>query len=367
MAATQDSRVFFDIAIGGRPTGRIVMKLYTEELPKTTDNFRALCTGERGSGKAGIPLHYKGSKFHRCIRNFMLQGGDFTRGDGTGGESIYGEKFADEAFPFKHDKPFLLSMANAGKDTNGSQFFITTTETPHLDGKHVVFGEVIKGKGVVRTIEAVKTDAGDRPEQEVIITECGLYDAAAASQSSAHADPADPYEDFPEDQEGDRSGMAMFEAAKALKQLGNNAFKAGDLERGLTKYAKALRYLLDVSPDDAHAVKQELRILRVSLHLNSALLHLKLKQYREAITSATHVLDGSPQPEVTEADRTKALYRRGVARSHARDELGALEDLEKASAIAPQDPEVRRELTRVKKLVAERKQREKAAYSKMFA
>jgi peptidylprolyl isomerase len=165
-------RVFFDMTVGGEAAGRIVFELFTDTTPKTCENFRALCTGEKGEGKMGKPLHYKGSTFHRCIKNFMLQGGDFTAGNGTGGESIYGAKFADENFKCKHDQPFLLSMANAGPGTNGSQFFITTTETPHLDGKHVVFGRVVEGIDLVKTIENMEME-GSAPKEPIVIADCG--------------------------------------------------------------------------------------------------------------------------------------------------------------------------------------------------
>lgn len=170
--ANQRHHTFFDIAIDGAPAGRITFQLFNDIVPITAENFRALCTGEKGVGNSGKPLHYKGTIFHRVIPSFMLQGGDFTRFNGTGGESIYGNKFADENFTVKHNKPGLLSMANAGPGTNGSQFFITTVPCSWLDGKHVVFGQVVDGMDLVKTIEGFGSRTG-ATSKKISIINCG--------------------------------------------------------------------------------------------------------------------------------------------------------------------------------------------------
>jgi cyclophilin family peptidyl-prolyl cis-trans isomerase len=167
--------VFFDISIGGQPAGKIEMELFHRDVPETAENFRCLCTGEEGTTDEGALLHYKGSRIHRVIPEFMLQGGDFTRGNGTGGRSIYdGDKFKDEprGLQMRHTKPGLLSMANAGPNSNGSQFFITTVPTPWLDGKHVIFGMVTSGMDVVKAIEALGSESG-QPAKEIKIEMCG--------------------------------------------------------------------------------------------------------------------------------------------------------------------------------------------------
>ena len=165
---TVTQKVFFDVEIDDQPAGRIVFGLFGNTVPKTAGNFAALTTGEAGVGNSKKPLHYKGSHFHRIIPGFMAQGGDFTNGNGTGGESIYGTKFPDENFTLKHTKPYLLSMANAGPNTNGSQFFITFAATPWLDGRHTVFGEVLEGFDVVTKLEKIGSGSGTTSKKAII-------------------------------------------------------------------------------------------------------------------------------------------------------------------------------------------------------
>ncbi|KAK2068288.1 hypothetical protein P8C59_002934 [Phyllachora maydis] len=361
------SRVFFDITVGGRPAGRVVFELYNDVVPKTAENFRCLCTGEKGMGKSGKPLHYKGSLFHRVIKGFMIQGGDFTAGNGTGGEPIYGEKFEDESFEYKHEKPFLLSMANAGPGTNGSQFFITTVPTPHLDNKHVVFGHVISGKSVVRQVENLAV-SGEKPTRAAVIADCGeLSPSEAVGADVKQADQfGDEHEDFPED-EGEQplSASKILKVATDCKEYGNKAFKAGDYGMALDKYQKGLRYLnedpdLEKEPSDT---KQKMDALRVSLNGNAALMNLKLEAWADCVRAADSAL---ATPSIEDKDKAKALYRKGFALVRLKDEDSATEVLEQAKALAPEDKAIASELAAVKKAAAARLAKEKAAYKKFF-
>ncbi|KAK4195008.1 cyclophilin-like domain-containing protein [Triangularia verruculosa] len=364
------SRVFFDVTIGGKPAGRITFELYNDIVPKTAENFRALCTGENGIGKAGKPLHYKGSLFHRIIKQFMIQGGDFTAGNGTGGESIYGAKFEDENFELKHDRPFLLSMANAGPGTNGSQFFITTVPTPHLDGKHVVFGEVLSGKSVVRQLENLTTQS-DKPSKDAIIADCGeLSGSEAVTADTKTADAyGDEYEDFPEDQvSGDEtlSASQIVKIASDCKEFGNKAFKAGDLSVALDKYQKGLRYLnedpdLDNEPEET---KKQFSALRISLNTNAALMNIKLEAWDDTVRSADGALAVAG---ISGKEKAKALYHRGRAQLRLKDEDAALESLGEAQKVDPENAAVAKELAEVKKAAAARRAKEKAAYKKFFS
>ncbi|KAI0314682.1 cyclophilin-like domain-containing protein [Amylostereum chailletii] len=362
---------YFDIAIGDKPLGRVVFSLYADLVPKTAENFRALCTGEKGVGASGKPLCYKDSGFHRIIKSFMIQGGDFTAGNGTGGESIYGEKFEDEASPAKHTRPFLLSMANAGPNTNGSQFFVTTVPTPHLDGKHVVFGEVIRGKSIVREIENFPTASGDAPTSPITITACGQLDPSDPSLALPTVDPSDPtadiYEDYPDDDPHDvQQPPVALAAASTLRARGAAHFKAGEHALALRAWRKALRYA-DVHPvlpeDVEEEVKREFEDVRRALVLNAALAGVKAGEPRVALDLTARAL----RLELADGDRAKALYRQALAHVALREDEEAEEDLKAALKLAKDDKAIAGELERVRARRKEKVDKQKAAFKKMFS
>ncbi|KAJ8904302.1 hypothetical protein NDN08_000823 [Rhodosorus marinus] len=338
------TKCFFDISVGGEPSGRFVFELFEDVVPKTAENFRALCTGEKGVGKSGKPLHYKGSLFHRCIKSFMLQGGDFTAGNGTGGESIYGTKFEDENFELKHDRPGLLSMANAGADTNGSQFFLTTVATPHLDGKHVVFGECIRGMGLAYFIENLETN-NQKPVADVVIEDCG----------EGEGPERDDMPEFPE--ENDLANMEeVRKRVTNFKDEGNKHFSKQNFEAAKRMYSSALRYT-------SMAKDESLKELEVSCSLNRAACELKLGRNSAAVEDCSKVLENSA---ATELQKAKAHYRKASAFYMMKKLDEAMSEIEAGLLLASEDPALNAYKGNVKKAIAVRDEREKNLYSRML-
>lgn len=365
MGEQENPRVFFDVSIDGKNAGRIVFELFKDVVPKTAENFRALCTGEKGMGSStGKPLHYKGCSFHRIIKEFMIQGGDFSNRDGTGGESIYGAKFEDENFEIKHEQPGLLSMANAGPNTNGSQFFITTVPTPHLDGKHVVFGKVLKGMNVVRTLEHQEAK-DDKPLKECVIADCGEIKPGEDDGVAAVDDgTGDVYPDWFEDSDLKADEVdKVLEAVVVIKNSGNHHFKQQNYETALQKYEKADRYLTKLIDDAKIEENREHEInntVLMPIRLNQSAVHLKLKDWSSAAEICEDILDIDP-------DNVKALFRLGQARRGMNDWEKALAALHAAQKINGDDKGIPREIAAVKKDMEEYKKKEKAAYAKMFS
>lgn len=362
---TDRTKVFFDITSGGTKQGRVVFELYDDIVPKTAENFRALCTGEKGKTSSGIPLHYKGSLFHRVIKDFMCQGGDFTEGNGTGGESIYGAKFEDENFKKVHDKPFLLSMANAGPNTNGSQFFITTVPTPHLDGKHVVFGEVIQGKALVRKLERCVKGANDKPEEDWVIEDCGELSKDYVPQAIDDGS-GDIYEETLQDDSSIdiKDPESVFKAVTTLKDIGTAQLKKNNLDLSLAKYSKATSFLEEYFPDDlSEEHLKTLEALKQSCYLNCSLVALKLNKGKQVVYNATKALESITDDK----QRAKALYRNGMGLLLLKDEDGAKENLEQALKFAPEDAGILKGLNDVKASIKARRDKEKKAMSKFFS
>lgn len=368
-------KVFFDIEIGGDKTGRIVFELFKNVVPRTAENFRALCVGDQGVAKTGQPLHFKGCTFHRIIKNFMCQGGDFTRHNGTGGESIYGEKFPDENFKYKHDRPGLLSMANSGKNTNGSQFFMTTVKTPHLDGKHVVFGKVVQGMGVLKELENTAVDERDRPKKACVIANCGELEEDEETQGSPASAPAlaadgtaDVFPNYPEDalDLNVKDKELFLRVISTIKDAGNDLFKAGDFEGAKKKYLKSIRYS-DFSVTRANHTREEEHSLKkqclIPIHANLSQTFIRLREFDEAIVQCDRVIS-------LEVGNIKAYFRKGVALKEMKMFDEALDVLSRGLAMEPNEGErkaLQGEIAKCKKLDIMQKEKVKNTYAKMMS
>uniref|UniRef100_A0A803KXT8 peptidylprolyl isomerase n=1 Tax=Chenopodium quinoa TaxID=63459 RepID=A0A803KXT8_CHEQI len=308
-------KCFLDISIGGELEGRIVVELYNNVVPKTAENFRALCTGELGiSPISGRPLHFKGIPFHRIVKGALIQGGDISGGE-SGGESIYGSTFEDENFELRHERKGMLSMVNVGPNTNGSQFFITTTQTHQYNGKHVVFGRVIKGLGVIRSIEHVDVDPDNGPLLDIVIEDCGEIPEGEDYGIINFFKDGDTYPDWPSDLDSKSDDFTWWvTAADCIKVFGNERFKA---------------------------------------------CKLKMEDIEGALWDTDFALRD-------EEENVKAHFRRGQAFIALGDIDSAAECYEKALELEPNDGGIKRELTATKKKIADRHSKEKKTYTRMF-
>ncbi|CAG9582834.1 cyclophilin 40 [Leishmania major strain Friedlin] len=348
---------YLDIAIGGKPKReRVVLELFADVTPKTCENFRQLCLGNDGKKVEGteVPMTYQGSTFHRVIPGFMIQGGDFTKHNGTGGVSIYGEKFEDENFTIPCDKSGLLAMANAGANTNGSQFFITTAPATHLTGRHVVFGRVVRGMNTVRAVEQTPTAANDKPVVDCVIAGCGTLDALPEEEPTPDGD---VYPDYPEDAESPMVDAKCIEAGESIRQIGNSHFKNAAYDSAIEKYAKAVRYLNQVENKEGHPEVDEKLI---ACYNNHAMCAIKLQQWSEARHTASLALG-------VDAKNAKAFFRRGTAALNAGDADGAVEDLTQAHQIEPENAEITAKLNEAKEKVKAQKAKLAANLKKMFS
>ncbi|XP_014207962.1 peptidyl-prolyl cis-trans isomerase D-like [Copidosoma floridanum] len=344
--------VFLDIAHEGEKLGRVVIELFKDRVPRTAENFRALCTGEKGIGRFGKPLHFKGCFIHRIIPSVMMVGGDIVNLDGSGGESIYGEYFEDEDLSASHDAKGLLSMVNAGRpNTNSSQFIVTMDTCSQLNNKNVVFGTVRKGLGVMEDLNHVRTNEEERHKvlEKVNIVDCGEL-TGCSEWGIEDKDGEDVYCPYPEDwdlivPENKLTREELIDIINKVKAMGNSYFSRDQLNTAEKKYKKALRYyaclskLQGVGQDDPSVKKLEQSIL-----LNIANVKLRRCEYRDTLNLCKKVLDADEK-------NCKALFRTGQAYVGLNEYSKGLDFLEKALAENPSEKSIVAEINDLKKKI----------------
>uniref|UniRef100_A0A1B6H4H4 peptidylprolyl isomerase n=1 Tax=Cuerna arida TaxID=1464854 RepID=A0A1B6H4H4_9HEMI len=353
--------VFLDVSIDDVKCGRVVIELFKDLVPKTAENFRALCTGEKGLGENKRPLHYKDTIFFKAVPECIVQGGDIINNNGSGGESIYGPYFEDEkaGLSIEHSEKGLLSMAKCRQaDTNNSQFCVTLGQTPHLDGSYVVFGRIVKGFNIINSISYQPLGPGERPIPVCKIWNCGEL---KPGQDWAYCD-ADLYPPYPDDWDRDLTTVQandILVAVKKIKDAGNQMLRDGDSVYAHQQYIKALRYLdwyVSTHPTELSLLAH----VREQCCLNVALACIKIKRYREAIFYCNEVqnIDGN----------VKALFRRGSANVGLNEHQEALADFHAALLLAPPDqrPPILSEISRVNRFLHSYQQAERRLCARMF-
>ncbi|XP_055307468.1 peptidyl-prolyl cis-trans isomerase D [Sitodiplosis mosellana] len=365
--------VFLDIQIGLESVGRVIIELRKDLVPKTAENFRCLCTGEKGIGVNGKPLHYKGIRFHKVQRLFMVQGGDIVKNDGTSGESIYGPFFDDETLTLPHEAG-SVGMANFGRpNTNNSQFFVTTVDSPHCDGSNVVCGKVLRGLGCLQEMEKLASDESV-PLLEMTIQNCGEIRSGDDWSFCDDDRSGEKLPPFPEDWDQKANEFTIEQAVailESIKTAGNLFFGNKEYVDANRKYKKTLRYF-NYLKDKLEAIHrkgltvQQLREKLQALHqinsvvcLNIAAVELKLNNAENAKNSCDEVLLNDP-------NNAKALYRRGQAHVVLKNYDDALVDLEQAYRSLPLDKNIQNEYQRAKEIWRNYQNQQKNVYKNLF-
>ncbi|KAM8710616.1 hypothetical protein ACLKA7_017268 [Drosophila subpalustris] len=364
--------VYFDISIGQESAGRMIIELRKDVVPKTAENFRALCTGECGVGQLGQRLHYKGTRFHTIKRVFAVQGGDVVKNDGTSGESIYGPLFDDENFSLTHNEEGVVSMANYGKpDTNNSQFFITAVGCENLNGSNVVVGRVLRGLGIVAEMEQNCTDDA-KPTLDITISDCGQLTPGMDWGVDCSDETTDKLPPYPQDWTGKFTRPTSDESVHlltGLRQSGNHFFQLGRYYEARAKYRKANRYYnllrknfdwqqLKGRPSDQTDLRK-LDEFSVMNNINMAAVEIKLGNYQYAKHECSEAIRLDPKC-------SKAFFRRGQAQSRMRNYEEAIKDLQQAHSLLPDNKHILNELKSAKQLLAEYNKQQRNALKKLF-
>ncbi|KAH8406818.1 hypothetical protein KR222_004429 [Zaprionus bogoriensis] len=368
---TTNPLVYFDISIGQENAGRMIIELRKDVVPRTAENFRALCTGERGIGRLGKPLHYKGTRFHTIKRVFAVQGGDVVNNDGTSGESIYGPLFEDENFTLSHNEEGVVSMSNYGKpNTNNSQFFITAVGCENLNGINVVVGRVIRGLGIVAEMEQNCSDEGD-PTTDITITDCGELKPDMDWGVECCDETKDKLPTYPQDWTGKFSkhtSDASVSLLTGLRQAGNHFYQLGRYHEARAKYRKANRYYTllrknfdwqQLKRSQGDSDLRKLDAFSVVNNINMAAVELKLGNYQYAKHECSEALRLDP-------NCSKAYYRRGQAQRAMRNYEEAIKDLKQAHALLPENKQILNELNSAKQLLAEYNKQQRNALKNLF-
>ncbi|XP_050297610.1 peptidyl-prolyl cis-trans isomerase D [Anthonomus grandis grandis] len=359
MDCNKECYVFLDFAFNKVKAGRVVIKLYKDIVPKTAENFRGLCTGENGIGHQGKRLHYKGTRIHRVIPQCMVQGGDIIYGNGTGGESIYGQYFPSENHELKHTEEGMVGTSNNGLNKNSSQFYITTVPCPHLDDENVIFGKVVKGLDIIKDMSEIPR-VNDIPQEEILITDCGVLKPNEPWNYEENDGSADVYPPWPNDWEGTLNKEVVNEVINNINESGNTYFYEGKYLDAERKYKKVLRYIAWYLEKTNNKRGTDFSDIRNAALLNLTAVKLKINRNKEALEFCNEIIKENPC-------NGKAYYRRARAKLGLKEYDEALKDLKIAYKIHPNDIHIKTAFETTKKKKLNYLKREKIFFSRVFS